>query len=149
MCELTQTSPRLLVDAIHPNVGWLVGLGMMLSWIYWYVRIRAAKDGRDLFMSAATARRLAVIAGILHLVSIMYLSFIWFPSLAGENVGVAPDCIFTFVGPEGNAALQASYALVFLSALLAIVGGFLLKIARRGRGIYRWYQLFSREDLPF
>lgn len=149
MCELTQPTPGVILDVIHPNFGWLIGVGMMLRWIDSYVQIRAAKDGRDLFMSATTARRLALIAGVLLLVSMAYVSFIWFPSLAGEHAVAPPDCIFTFVGPEGNAALQASYILVFLFFSLAFVGGILLEIARWGRGVYPWYLLFSRRDLPF
>ncbi len=157
MCELTQPAPGLTLSCQYLQSIWVFGALLAIPWGIQFVVISTAKDGRNATMSAARARRLALVAGVCFLVVLLYLTCIAFPSdslltawLAQQQAALSPDCIAQVVDPANNAALAVERVLLVLFVVLPYAAGvILLYIARRGRGIYRWYPLFNREDSPF
>lgn len=148
MCELTQPAPGLTVGFPDLQFIWVFGALLMLNWGIAFARISTAKDGKGATMSAARARRLALIAGACFLVAGACIAFIIFPSdclrrawLDQQQAALSQDCIAQVVDPANNAALAVGGALFIVFVMLPFVaGGILLYIARRGRGIYRtWW----------
>ncbi len=148
MCELTQPVPGLTVSFQDLQSIWVFGALLAIPWVIQYVRISIATEGRNVTMSAARARELALVAGVCFLVAILYLACIAFPSdslrtawLAQQQAALSPDCIAQVVDPANNAALAVDRALLLLFVVLPYAAGvILLYVARRGRGVYRtWW----------
>lgn len=143
MCELTQPTPGLMVDILHPNFGWIVGVGFMFMWWFAYARIRSSKDGADVTMSMATARRLALAGGACILVAMMLDAFLIVPSdsllrmwQAQQEMALPAYCEGIVESATNHSAAQA-YLVVFFVACLVIlgVGALLLVYASERRGL--------------
>lgn len=143
MCELTQPTPGLVVDILHPNFAW-VFFTCKFIWGIEYARIRSAKDGTDATMSAEKARRLALVAGACWLVAMM-VAFLIYPSdsllrvwRAQQEAALPAYCAGTVEDAARRSALE-TYSLLFFVALgmWLASGGVLLERASKGRGLPR------------
>lgn len=143
MCELTQPPPELMVDILHPNLGWIVGMWFMLMWGLAYARIRSAKDGADVAMSAATARRLALAGGACILVSALLCAFLIVPSdsllrvwQAQQEMALPAYCEGIVESAANHSALNAYLVALFIAWFVVVgVGALLLVYASERRGL--------------
>lgn len=143
MCELTQPTPGLMVDILHPNFGWIVGVGSMFIWALEYARIRSSKDGADVTMSMATARRLALAGGACFLVAVMVDAFLIVPSDSllkawqiQQEMALPAYCEGIVESATNHSAVQA-YLVVLIVACFVILGAgaLLLVYASERRGL--------------
>ena len=145
MCELTQPTPGLVVDILHPDLPWIFIACVMFIWGIEYARIRSAKDGADAPMSAEKARRLALVAGVCWLAASMMFAFLIMLSdsllrawRAQQEAALPAYC----AGAVEDAAHQSdleTFSLLFFVARAMMLGGggVLLERARKGRGLPR------------
>ncbi len=147
MCELRQPAPGLIFDLLHPHFNWGLDALLMLFWVIQFVVISTATGSKGVTMSAARARRLALVAGVCFLVAAVYPAFMGLPSdgsrrawLTPEGATVPQDCLAFIRYPASNAAFAVRSALFVLFVMLPLAAGaILLSIARRGRGNYRMW----------